>query len=428
MVMVQIKAAIGALARRYSLPARGRGYRRAIGMNGSIKLQKTFIPLAFVFFTFLIFAAPIHAAAPAEQLRQIERQLQDKHAEAAHAAEAARKAQQDLSELQQQLRAAAAAEAEQQEAANDLNAGMERLSSQAAAQRAGLAAAGQSESRALGVMLRLAHMPPSVWWLYDGASLDQERRMLLLRTAIRGMGVRAGQLRRQLQAVDQGQEQLQAKQQQVMQAAAVLRRKRDGLNGLIARRQDFVVSSLVEREALLRDAKRLAASAADLHALLDKVARRKPRSPPPPQRQSVLPQGAATPPQGAATMVMPVAGRVKQGFGARDAFGVVSRGATLTSMPDSRIVAPWAGKVVFAGPFKGYGNILILEHQGDYHSLLAGFGRIDVEVGQTVTGGEPVGVLAQPESGGEQAALYFELRRDGNPVNPLLVAAARKQS
>ncbi|MEQ1653701.1 MAG: peptidoglycan DD-metalloendopeptidase family protein, partial [Hyphomicrobium sp.] len=124
--------------------------------------------------------------------------------------------------------------------------------------------------------------------------------------------------------------------------------------------------------------------------------------------------------------ILPVSGRVKQEYGALDGYGVKSRGATLTALPGSRIIAPWSGKVVFAGPFKGYGAILILQHAGDYHSLLAGFGRIDVSVGQTVTAGEPVGVMAAAKQG-NWAELYFELRRDGDTVDPLAVSVARKR-
>ena len=83
---------------------------------------------------------------------------------------------------------------------------------------------------------------------------------------------------------------------------------------------------------------------------------------------------------------------------------------------------------MFAGPFKGYGQLLIIAHGGGYHSLLAGFGRIDRAVGQFVLAGEPVGLMATETS--EKPILYLELRRKGDPVNPLpwLAAGDRKVS
>ena len=78
------------------------------------------------------------------------------------------------------------------------------------------------------------------------------------------------------------------------------------------------------------------------------------------------------------------------------------------------MVAPRGGTIVFAGPFKGYGLILIVEHGNGYHSLIAGLGRIDTAVGRKVAGGEPLAVM--PPDGNPD--LYFELRRNGQPINP----------
>ncbi len=60
---------------------------------------------------------------------------------------------------------------------------------------------------------------------------------------------------------------------------------------------------------------------------------------------------------------------------------------------------------------------------GEYHSLLAGFGKIDVNIGQSVMAGEPIGSLKQR---GDAAELYFELRRNGNPIDPLLVQTPQR--
>ena len=79
------------------------------------------------------------------------------------------------------------------------------------------------------------------------------------------------------------------------------------------------------------------------------------------------------------------------------------------------MVAPFDGTVAFAGPFRGYGQLLIIEHSEGYHTLLAGMGRIDTVVGSRVLAGEPVGVMDNEGA----PSLYVELRRDGQPINPL---------
>jgi septal ring factor EnvC (AmiA/AmiB activator) len=71
---------------------------------------------------------------------------------------------------------------------------------------------------------------------------------------------------------------------------------------------------------------------------------------------------------------------------------------------------------MFAGPFRGYGQIVIIEHEGDMHSLIGGFGRMDVSVGQKVAQGEPLGLVDGPPA--SRRDVYFELRNQGDPIDP----------
>ena len=88
-------------------------------------------------------------------------------------------------------------------------------------------------------------------------------------------------------------------------------------------------------------------------------------------------------------------------------------------------MAPYDGQVVFAGQFRGYGQILIIEHNEGYHTLLAGLSRIDCVVGQWLMAGEPVGRMGRPVDGNPE--LYLELRRNGQPINPLPWLMVRKE-
>ena len=115
----------------------------------------------------------------------------------------------------------------------------------------------------------------------------------------------------------------------------------------------------------------------------------------------------------------PVAGTVIKAFGEPGDAGPTT-GISYQAPPSSRVVAPCGGRVVFAGPFRSYGVLLILDCGGGYHFVLAGLERLDVQVGHPVQPGEPVGVMPSwdPRSPGSRPALYVELRRDGLPVNP----------
>ncbi|WP_254434749.1 murein hydrolase activator EnvC [Magnetospirillum sp. UT-4] len=122
-------------------------------------------------------------------------------------------------------------------------------------------------------------------------------------------------------------------------------------------------------------------------------------------------------------MPFPARGKVVGRFGQPNAVGVVSKGLSIATRRDAQVIAPYDGQVAFAGPFRGYGLLLIIEHSEGYHTLLAGMARIDASVGQRLLAGEPVGVMGRDES---SPSLYVELRRQGQPVNPLPWLTAQK--
>ncbi len=123
---------------------------------------------------------------------------------------------------------------------------------------------------------------------------------------------------------------------------------------------------------------------------------------------------------------MPVAGPVVREFGQTDDYGDVSQGITVATRSAAQVVSPTDGHVVFAGPFRTYGQLLILDAGDGYHVLLAGMNKIGVDVGQFVLAGEPVGAmgelrLASAEEtsvGRKQPVLYIEFRKDGRSIDP----------
>ncbi len=122
-------------------------------------------------------------------------------------------------------------------------------------------------------------------------------------------------------------------------------------------------------------------------------------------------------PDAGATLRMPARGRVVRHYGQSAGSEGTAKGINIEARGGAQVVAPYDGQVVYAGPFRRYGQILIIEHGGRYHTLLAGLDRIDAVVGQWLLAGEPIGTLSSPQDGNPE--LYFELRRAGQPINPL---------
>jgi septal ring factor EnvC (AmiA/AmiB activator) len=122
---------------------------------------------------------------------------------------------------------------------------------------------------------------------------------------------------------------------------------------------------------------------------------------------------------------IPVNGVKLKEFGAPDGIGGQEKGVSVATRAGAQITAPADGWVVYAGPFRSYGQLLILNVGGGYHVLLAGMDRISVDLGQFVLTGEPVAVMGNSSqiasilaTGSTQPVLYIEFRKDGVPVDP----------
>jgi septal ring factor EnvC (AmiA/AmiB activator) len=122
---------------------------------------------------------------------------------------------------------------------------------------------------------------------------------------------------------------------------------------------------------------------------------------------------------------LPVNGVKIRDFGGSDGAGGVQKGISLAARPGAQVTTPCDGWVVYAGPFRSYGQLLILNAGGGYHVLIAGMERISVNIGQFVLTGEPVATMGSTSqvasilaTNASQPVLYVEFRKDGTPIDP----------
>jgi septal ring factor EnvC (AmiA/AmiB activator) len=123
---------------------------------------------------------------------------------------------------------------------------------------------------------------------------------------------------------------------------------------------------------------------------------------------------------------LPVTGKFGRRFGDKDGNGGVMQGDTVATQSGSIVTAPSDGSVLYAGPFRSYGQLLILNAGDGYHVVLAGMSRISVVSGQSVLAGEPIGAMGEARVASASAEtlgnavpeLYVEFRKDGKPVDP----------
>jgi septal ring factor EnvC (AmiA/AmiB activator) len=123
---------------------------------------------------------------------------------------------------------------------------------------------------------------------------------------------------------------------------------------------------------------------------------------------------------------LPVAGAILKTFGSADAFGGAEQGVSIASPAGATVSSPVDGSVLFSGPYRSYGQLLIIDAGGGYYMVLAGMDRISVAVGQFVLAGEPVATMGDGTArtaaavaiGATQPVLYIELRKDGAAIDP----------
>jgi septal ring factor EnvC (AmiA/AmiB activator) len=124
-------------------------------------------------------------------------------------------------------------------------------------------------------------------------------------------------------------------------------------------------------------------------------------------------------------LALPVNGVKIRNFGGSDGVGGVEKGMSLAARAGAQVTTPCDGWVVYSGPFRSYGQLLILNAGGGYHVLIAGMERISVNIGQFVLTGEPIAVMGSTSrvasvlaANASQPVLYIEFRKDGTPIDP----------
>ena len=126
-----------------------------------------------------------------------------------------------------------------------------------------------------------------------------------------------------------------------------------------------------------------------------------------------------------AKLDLPVAGDALRFFGDDDGTGHAAQGLTVAAGPGLVVTAPADGWVMFAGPFRSYGQMVIMNMGENYHIVLSGMERVTARQGQFVVSGEPIGQMGAKRIASaaglnletDRPTLYIEFRKDGKPVD-----------
>ncbi|MEE8246274.1 MAG: peptidoglycan DD-metalloendopeptidase family protein [Alphaproteobacteria bacterium] len=383
-------------------------------------------------------AAPARAQGNAsKQLERIERALEQGRDRQRGLERKAQELRHQVANLRRGLIDAAASAQRQEEAVSSLERRLAGLRAEEDAKSADLARRRAELAATLGALQRLSLQPPETLIASPGSGIDMLRSSLLLGAVVPSLEAQARTLRRDLTALAALRGEITSRRAELAAADGVLAKERRALDRLLKRKAGLQARAEAESTREGDRLTRMAEEADSLRALIVRLEverQAREQAPPPAPAPGAI---ALTPPAPLelrpappaqpfsatrGTLALPARGRIIRRFGERGEYDLPAKGITIATRPWAQVIAPYDGRVAFAGPFRGYGQLLIIEHGEGYHTLVAGLSRIDGEVGQWLLAGEPIGQMGDGEGG--RPSLYVELRRNGEPINPLPWLAA----
>ena len=285
---------------------------------------------------------------------------------------------------------------------------------------------------------RMRRIPPEAMIARPGAPLETAQSAMLLQSILPNIYGRAEALKADLDKLNTIITDLETHQKEAQATAKTLKKNQDKLTTLMNSREKKyarATKNVKTQQVALNKIAKEAVTLKDLMAKLEKkqqaenkrrkaqIARAKKATQDSKAKVQQASVSAAktykkTPIPKAGAAQLPISGLIKVNYGARDDIGAVSKGLNIEGLAGAIVVAPMGGLIEYAGPFRGYGNLIIIKHQNKYHSLVAGLERISTDVGRAVSAGEPLGYMNNLDSDGNKPSLYYELRYNGHPVNP----------
>ena len=430
-----------------------------------MKTKSTALLVLFTMLSVPVFASGAWSQNTGQNLKSVERKIQKNNAESQRQRDRADQLKTEINVINVDLVAAANRVQQQEVQVAMLEGELSRLERKAARKGGQLNARRQQFSGVVMALSRIARFPTEALIAQPIPPEDTVRSAILLRAAVPAIETRAKSLRTEIETLASTRAQVESRRSALQGALERLQEAEDRINSMRQRKAALRAEAISKSRVAKSTARKLAKKAKSLRDLVGrlnrqkkandaKLAKRKPASQATfrakkefitkkPSQLHIKPKGVAPSPSVADLQALgkigliskarghlpyPATGRVVGLYGQAIGSGQTRKGISISTRVGGQVISPFDGKVVFSGPFRGYGQLLIIDHGEGYHSLLAGLGRIDVEIGQSVLAGEPVAAMTVKDGlgGGRQPILYVEFRRNNEPINPLPWLVARK--
>lgn len=386
----------------------------------------------------LVVSVNVCAEVSKKDLEQVERQVQLQAQKQKKLEQEAEKAGQELQRVNREMIKAAKIIQSNEESISKMEDQLKILEEDYEATEEKLSLQDVSMVKMISALQSLSLKPTEALFVQPLSPVDIVRSAMLLRETVPYLEAQAEILKQELETLAKKRETIRAQVKKIVAQKQKLEREHSQMKVLAEAKTKYRAKVSQESLATKKNIQKLASQAQDLRDLLVKLEKQKAEK----RKQmaeeakkkilssqkseqvatgdlikfdpQIINETGADFVKAKGALPSPVRGKIVTRYGEETSKGVSSKGITIQTRDMAQVIAPFDGSVLFAGPFRGYGNLIIIEHGKGYTSLLAGLDSIDCEEGQMLLAGEPVGLMPS----GSAARLYMEIRKDNHPINP----------
>ena len=389
----------------------------------------------------LLLAPALSAAAEpsATDLRRMEEQVAKQTAESERLAQEAKQINQEIDTISRKMIRYANLIQNNEEKISSMEAELQQLQTELTAAEAEFSLEDENLIKTLAALQNLALKPTESLFVQPLTPVEIIRSAMLLRETVPYLEQNAQRIKIKLEQIDKQKQKVETQFNKIVAQKKLLEQEHDELAALSKKKSTLRNSIEQQSAAAKKKVSKLASQAQDLRDLLGKLEAERLKKQQEEERRRLAEEQRRKKQEEAAKadliklkpqaikelgegfvkakgkLPMPARGTIVTRYGEETSKGVSSKGIIVKTRPQAQVISPFDGNVIFAGPFRGYGNLIIIEHGKGYLSLLAGLDSINCELGQMLLAGEPVGQM--PDS--SDSKLYIEIRKDNHPINPL---------
>jgi murein hydrolase activator len=268
-------------------------------------------------------------------------------------------------------------------------------------------------SKILSVMQRLSINPPQSLLGMPLTPHDTIKSITLLDTTLKLVRNFSHKIKQDMQNVETLHDDYLAQKKSIATTQKILLRKQNEIQLMVKAKKQFKMETSNSLSQEQQNLEKLSAKIDNLNELLGEIKKQQTVR----TRKHQISKAKKELIVKKATFQFPVKGKLKHRFGHLD--DKMIRGVEFETQANAQVICPYDGRVSFAGPFRHYDNVVILEHSGGYHTVLIGLKRIDCEAGQMMVLGEPIGIMGENAPPENKSSLYLEFRYNSQPIDPL---------